>query len=229
MIPVSFAQRRLWFLNRLDGPSATYNIPLVVRLRGELDLKALELALTDVVDRHESLRTVFVEVDGQPYQRILPVEEVAPALVVRESSRERLTADVTDAAAYAFDLETEIPVRATVVRAAVDEWVLVAVVHHIAGDAWSLGPLARDLAAAYGARCAGAVPEWEPLPVQYADYTLWQRELLGDEDDPESTGAAQVEFWRGELAGAPEELALPYDRSRPLVASHQGDVVEFEL
>ncbi|MGW3313848.1 amino acid adenylation domain-containing protein, partial [Streptomyces sp. NPDC001073] len=226
---MSFAQRRLWFLNRLDGPSATYNIPLVVRLRGELDLKALELALTDVVDRHESLRTVFVEVDGQPYQRILPVEEVAPALVVRESSRERLTADVTDAAAYAFDLETEIPVRATVVRAAVDEWVLVAVMHHIAGDAWSLGPLARDLAVAYGARCAGVVPEWEPLPVQYADYTLWQRELLGDEDDPESTGAAQVDFWRGELAGVPEELALPYDRSRPLVASHQGDVVEFEL
>ncbi|MFE2196242.1 amino acid adenylation domain-containing protein, partial [Streptomyces olivaceus] len=229
MIPVSFAQRRLWFLSRLEGPSATYNIPLVVRLRGELDLKALELALTDVVGRHESLRTVFVEVDGQPYQRILPVEEAAPALVVRESSRERLAADVTDASAYAFDLESEIPVRASVLQAAANNWVLVAVVHHIAGDAWSLGPLARDLAVAYGARCEGAVPEWEPLPVQYADYTLWQRELLGDEDDPESTGAAQVEFWRGELAAVPEELALPYDRSRPLVASQKGDVVEFEL
>ncbi|WP_051866627.1 condensation domain-containing protein [Streptomyces griseus] len=205
MIPVSFAQRRLWFMSRLEGPSATYNIPLVVRLRGELDLKALELALTDVVDRHESLRTVFVEVDGQPYQRILPVEEAAPALVVRESSRERLAADVTDASEYAFGLESEIPVRASVLQVAVDHWVLVAVVHHIAGDAWSLGPLARDLAVAYGARCEGAVPEWEPLPVQYADYTLWQRELLGDEDDPESTGAAQVEFWRSELASVPEE------------------------
>ncbi|MCD9881083.1 non-ribosomal peptide synthetase [Streptomyces guryensis] len=223
-VPVSFAQRRLWFLNRLEGPSATYNIPLVVRLRGELDLKALELALTDVVGRHESLRTVFVEVDGQPYQRILSLAEAAPALVVRESDRERISADIADVSAYAFDLSSEIPVRVWAFRVAVDEWVLAAVMHHIAGDGWSLGPLARDLAAAYGARCAGAVPQWEPLPVQYADYTLWQRELLGDEGDQ-----SQTEFWRGELAGAPEELALPFDRPRPAVASHTGGVVELEL
>ncbi|WP_037684570.1 condensation domain-containing protein, partial [Streptomyces griseus] len=118
-VPVSFAQRRLWFLNRLDGPSATYNIPLVVRLRGQLDPKALELALTDVVDRHESLRTVFAEVDGQPYQRVLSVEEAAPALVVRESGRERISADIEDVSAYAFDLESEIPLRAWAFRVAV--------------------------------------------------------------------------------------------------------------
>ncbi|MFF1379055.1 condensation domain-containing protein, partial [Streptomyces sp. NPDC058308] len=187
-MPLSFAQRRLWFLYRFEGPSATYNVPVVLRLSGALDVDALCAALGDVVVRHEALRTVFPESDGQPYQDIRPVTEARPVVDVESVTEAELAGAVDRAVSHPFDLATELPLRAGLftVEDAVDEHVLVLVIHHIAGDGWSMGPLLRDLSTAYTARRAGGPPTWEPLPVQYADYTLWQHELLGDTDDPDS-------------------------------------------
>ncbi|SDJ42953.1 amino acid adenylation domain-containing protein [Lentzea albidocapillata subsp. violacea] len=215
-LPVSYTQQRLWFMDRLEGPSGTYNLPLVLRLSGELDVPALRAALIDLADRHESLRTILSERDGLPYQVVLPAVDVP------------LHLGPPDARA-GFDLTAEPPIRAHLHRLADDEHVLMIVLHHIAGDGWSLAPLGRDLSTAYAARLAGTAPDWAPLPVQYADYTLWQREVLGTESDPASPIAAQVEHWRQALAGLPEELALPADRPRPASASYVGGVVEFSL
>ncbi|MFJ2194296.1 condensation domain-containing protein, partial [Kitasatospora sp. NPDC087861] len=230
MIPLSYAQRRMWFIHRLDGPSATYNIVSALRLTGTLDTEALAEAVRDVVSRHHSLRTLIAEDEaGVPYQRVLPAADARPEVPVVDVAPEDVAAAVAEAAGHGFDLFAELPLRARVLRCAEAEHVLVLVVHHIAGDGESSAPLARDLVTAYTARRAGRAPAWEELPVQYADYTLWQRELLGDEDDPDSVIATQSAYWREELAGLPETLQLPMDRRRPSKPSYRGDTVEFVL
>ncbi|MEU2589247.1 amino acid adenylation domain-containing protein, partial [Streptomyces avermitilis] len=157
VVPLSFAQRRLWFLHKMEGPSATYNIPLVLRLTGELDHEALRAALGDVVARHESLRTVFPEVDGTPHQHVL--DTVTVELPATDTTESELPAALTSAGRHTFDLATEPPLRAELFRLAPDRHVLLLVLHHIAGDGWSLGPLASDLTRAYTARVQGQAPD----------------------------------------------------------------------
>ncbi|MGX1547467.1 amino acid adenylation domain-containing protein, partial [Streptomyces adustus] len=221
-VELSFAQRRLWFLHRMDGPSATYNMPLALSLTGELDRPALHAALADVIARHESLRTVFRETDGVPYQVVLSTARAHPELPVVELDESRLAERLARTAQLGFDLAAQPPVRAELYALAPDRHVLLVVVHHIAADGWSMGPLSDGLAAAYAARCRGEEPQWSPLPVQYADYTLWQRDLLGDTADPDSLFARQLAYWKEELAGIPQQVQLPADRPRPPVASQRG-------
>ncbi|MFF3350257.1 amino acid adenylation domain-containing protein [Streptomyces sp. NPDC002779] len=222
-LPLSYAQQRLWFLREWEEGGSTYNIPLAVRLRGPVDKGVLQAALDDVALRHESLRTLFPAVEGQPYQHITTDARVP--LSASLCPPVELAGHVRRAARHAFDLATELPLRATLFTLGADDHVLMLVLHHIAGDGWSMAPLTRDLSTAYEARLAGRAPDWAPLPIQYADYALWQRDLLGDEDDPESLSAVQLAYWRQALAGLPEELALPTDRPRPPVPSHDAGAI----
>ncbi|MFE4977996.1 condensation domain-containing protein, partial [Kitasatospora sp. NPDC056651] len=224
-VPLSFAQQRLWLIDRIEGPSALYNSPLALRLTGELDTDALGSALGDLVDRHEVLRTLIVETDGEPHQLIRPAGVASVPFEVRDCPADEVGDSVDEAARRPFDLASELPLRALLLRVSAEEHVLVLVLHHIASDGWSTRKLVRDLAAAYAARAAGTAPRQTPLPVQYADYALWQRELLGDEADEESLFSRQLAYWRETLAEMPEELALPADRPRGAAASHRGDRV----
>ncbi|MFI6363200.1 amino acid adenylation domain-containing protein [Nocardia sp. NPDC050630] len=230
-IPLSYAQQRMWFLNRFDTASAVNNIPLAVRLSGRLDVDALLAATRDLIGRHEVLRTIYPDIDGEGFQVILPVTDAraVPELPVTAAVAQELSELIRAEVLDGFDVTAAPPVRLRLFQLGESEYVLVCVVHHIAGDGFSLGPLARDLMAAYSERVRGGRPEWPPLAVQYADYTLWQRETLGSEYDPESVFAQQIEFWRNELAALPEQLDLPADRPRPATASNNGAVLAFDI
>ncbi|MCY0944317.1 non-ribosomal peptide synthetase [Streptomyces antarcticus] len=213
-VPLSFAQRRLWFLAGLEGPSTTYNLPLVLRLDAVPDAAALAAALADVVDRHEVLRTVYPAVDAEPYQHVLDAPPVP--LPVRECLPAQLDSLVAEFTAGTFDLAAHLPLRARLFTTGDGSATLALLTHHIATDGWSVGPLLRDLGEAYAARLAGGAPDWEPLPVQYADYTLWQHELLERPDAP-------LDHWRAALEGMPTVLDLPADRPRPAEPTGRGE------
>ncbi len=230
-VPLSFAQKRLWFVDQLQGPSPVYNIAAVLRLDGQLDIGALGASLADVVGRHESLRTLIEAPEGIPHQVVIPAAHADFGWEVVDASGwsgSRLSEAVGEVACYAFDLESEIPMRARLFRVADDEYVLAAVVHHIAADGMSITPLVRDLGTAYASRCAGQAPDWAPLAVQYVDYTLWQRAQFGEIDDSDSRLATQLTYWEETLGDLPERMALPTDRPYPLVADQRGATVEVD-
>ncbi|MYV71922.1 hypothetical protein GT043_39605, partial [Streptomyces sp. SID2131] len=183
------------------GPGTAYNVPFAVRLDGPVDARAVRAAVEDLVARHEVLRTVFAEADGEPYQRILAPGEAEVPFTVREAAPEALADAVEATIAEPLGLEDELPLRVTLFGTSDDEHVLVVLLHHIATDEWSTGPLLTDLDTAYTARLAGRAPAFPALPVQYADYALWQRALLGDAADASSLAARQSAFWRDALAG----------------------------
>ncbi|WP_156749805.1 condensation domain-containing protein, partial [Mycobacterium sp. E1747] len=231
VVPLSFAQSRLWFIDQLQGRSAVYNMPIALRLRGELNADALGTALADVVARHESLRTMFVAPEGMPQQLVISAGQVDVGWDVVDAtawSVAQVGGGVEEVVRHPFDLAAEIPLRTRLFRVNEDEHVLVGVVHHVAADGLSIGPLMRDLGVAYASRCQGRAPDWAPLTVQYADYTLWQRARLGDLEDETSRVAAQLAYWQDVLAGMPERLALPTDRPYPVVADHRGATVELD-
>ncbi|MFY1679298.1 amino acid adenylation domain-containing protein [Streptomyces sp. WMMC905] len=229
-LPLSSAQQRLWFLHRLEGPSPTYNIPLVLTIEGELDEDALAAALADLTARHETLRTVYPlpadSDDSLPRQVVLaPTDPAAAPPLHRAAAGE----DLTDLARRTFDLATEIPLRATLLTDSPIRHTLLLVLHHIAGDGASTTPLAHDLATAYRARLAGHAPDLPPPTVQYVDHAAWQRAALGTPAAPTPRALDLLAYWKEALAGLPDQLDLPTDRPRPAVASSRGDTVPFAL
>ncbi|MFE6524065.1 non-ribosomal peptide synthase/polyketide synthase [Streptomyces sp. NPDC057794] len=222
--PLSYAQQRLWFLDRFEPGSTEYTTLSVLRLRGPLDEQALRTALDGLVARHEALRTTFTEQDGQPRQVVRPPHPAALTvddLTAAPDPRAALEELLEHEAATPFDLAAGPLLRARLARTADDEHVLALAVHHIVTDGWSLGVLGRDLGELYAAARAGRRPELPELPVRYADHAAWQRARTAQAE-------RQLVHWREKLAGVPP-LELPTDRPRPAVRTRDGALVTFTL
>ncbi|MGH8965630.1 MAG: condensation domain-containing protein, partial [Actinomycetes bacterium] len=227
-LPLSFAQQRLWFLDQFEPDSNEYITPLAVRLRGALDVDALNAALTSLVARHESLRTTFESVDGrgvqvvhEPYGVRVPVLDLS---VLPEGDREaELHRVLAQESSTPFNLREGPLLRARLVRLAAQQHALTVVMHHIVTDGWSMGVLVGELSALYGSALRGEEPELPALPVQYVDFAVWQRDRLAG-----SGLAEQVGYWRGQLAGV-AALELPTDRPRPAVQTKSGALLEFQV
>ncbi|MEV4970314.1 amino acid adenylation domain-containing protein [Streptomyces scopuliridis] len=231
-LPLSFAQQRLWFLHSLTGPDSAYNVPLVLRLTGRADEEALRAALADLTARHESLRTVVQEVDGSPVQRILPPADARPPLTVTRIHAGEAAEALAASARYRFRLDAECPLRAELFMTGAGEQTLLLLLHHIACDHASLAPLLADFRTAYTARVRGAAPGWAPLPVRYADFTLWQRATLGTAGRLTPSVERGLAHWSRVLDGLPERIELPADRTAGAAddeAANGGDTVAFRV
>ncbi len=224
-VPLSLPQQRLWFLHRLVPDTPAYHVYAAARLVGPLDLEALRRSLEAVVHRHEALRTTFGLEEGEPRQRVVAPEPfVLPVDDLADATDAEIERAVAGAATTRFDLERGPLLRARVLRCAEDDHALVIAMHHLVSDGWSAAILARELEALYGAHRAGRALALPPLPVQYGDYAIWQRERLAA---PEME--AQLAYWRARLAGAEPTLSLPTDRPRPALQSFAGKRVRFEV
>jgi amino acid adenylation domain-containing protein len=219
---LSFAQERLWFLDQWNSASSFYNVPIAVRLIGDLDAPALQKSLAAIVERHEVLRSAFPAVDGRPVQSVRPVDEIALPLTdlsglsakVREQEAGRIA---LEEASRPFDLSIGPLVRTSLLKLGTQEHILLLTLHHIATDGWSRGVLMRELGALYSAFAKGEPNPLPKLPIQYSDYAAWQRATLQGE-----ALEREIAYWRPQLAGAPALLDLPADRPRPAAQSFCG-------
>lgn len=220
--PLSFAQQRLWFLEQLEPGHSLYNLPLVMRFNGPVDVATVERAVNEIIQRHESLRTIFILEDGEPAQEIVPELKLSVEVVDLQSiPADTLEAEASQRAAAValqpFDLRYGPLIHATILHLGPADHMLVVTMHHIVSDGWSLGVFAREFGAIYGALCNGHAPTLPPLPMQYGDFALWQRDYLRGE-----TLHKLMDYWKQQLHGMPPLLELPTEGARPRVQTFEG-------
>jgi len=228
-VSLSWAQERLWFLEQLEGGSATYNERRVICLNGDLDISALEKSLDEIVRRHEVLRTSFASENGKPRQVIHPdislkleiVDLQSDSEAVRETKLQQL---VNEAARTPFNLEMAPLVRCSLLQLDTRKYLLLVTMHHIISDGWSLGVLIEELSSLYQAFVRGEISPLEELPIQYADFALWQRDWLSGEKI-----TRQIDYWKQQLEQVPELIKLPTDHPRPAVQSYRGATKSFSI
>ncbi|HEY6226058.1 MAG TPA: condensation domain-containing protein, partial [Verrucomicrobiae bacterium] len=228
-VPLSSGQERLWFLDRLEPNSPLYNIPTALRLSGELNQEALRDALNEIVRRHEALRTTFASNEGAPVQKINPPTAIPFATAdlsnaANGSKDAEARRRIREAANQPFDLSRDLMIRATLLKLAPKEHILILVAHHIAADEWSLRVLFKELALLYEARVTGREMNLPELPIQYSDYANWQHDLLQSSQFNE-----HLDYWRKQLDGCTPNLELPSDAPRTAAGSHRGTLIEHTI